>query len=61
MFSENVKYIESDQSKITLHDIDSKILKEVLNFIYTAEIQVYQSIGLKKPIDKMSDFPFFSY
>jgi hypothetical protein len=34
------EFLESKQNKITLHDIDSAILGQILNFIYTAEIQV---------------------
>ncbi|XP_057378242.1 kelch-like protein diablo [Daphnia carinata] len=35
-----LRFLESEQSKITLHDIDSAILEQILNFIYTAEIQI---------------------
>ncbi|KAI9553491.1 hypothetical protein GHT06_021403 [Daphnia sinensis] len=35
-----LKFLESEQSKIVLHDIDSGILEQILNFIYTAEIQI---------------------
>lgn len=36
-----LKFLESEQSKIVLHDIESGILEQILNFIYTAEIQVH--------------------
>jgi hypothetical protein len=37
----SLRFLESKQDKITLHDIDSTILEQILNFIYTAEIQVF--------------------
>ena len=40
MFSGNIRFLESEQTKITLHDIESDILGQILDFIYTAEIQV---------------------
>ena len=39
MFSGHLR--ESEQTKISLHDLDADILQQILNFIYTAEIQVY--------------------
>ena len=56
MFSGNLRFLESEQSKITLHDIDSTILKQILNFIYTAEIQVLYLLGQGKSI-----VPFLFY
>lgn len=47
MFSGSLRFLESDQNKITLHDIDSEILKQILNFIYTAEIQVCKQMKVK--------------
>ncbi|XP_046455212.1 kelch-like protein 3 [Daphnia pulex] len=37
------EFLESKQNKITLHDIDSAILGQILNFIYTAEIQITEN------------------
>ena len=40
MFAGNMRFLESEQTNITLHDLESNILKQILSFIYTAEIQV---------------------
>ena len=42
MFSGSFRFLESEQTKITLHDIESDIMKQILSFIYTAEIQVHK-------------------
>lgn len=44
MFSGNLRYVESEQTKITLHDIDSNILEQILNYIYTAELEVINNL-----------------
>ena len=39
MFSANLR--ESGQSKIPFHEIESRVLGAILNFIYTSEIVVF--------------------
>lgn len=47
MFSGNIRFLESEQAKITLHDIETNILDQILDFIYTAEIQVAYNVAAK--------------
>lgn len=48
MFSGSTRFVESEQTKITLHDIESKILKQIVDFIYTSEIKVIYFYNLDR-------------